>query len=1466
VEPVEIVPNTIYILPPRKEMLVSGKLLITQDKPSDQQLNFPINIFFRSLAREQKDLAIAIVLSGTGTDGSLGIQEVHAAGGLVISQNLETAKFDGMPRSAIQTGCVDACLSPEDIPELLLDYVRAPSKVLTGLRNHSQDGNEPLTGVSAVLEKLRETYDLDFSLYKSATIARRIDRRVSLGCTGIFQDYIDLVLSDNEELDRLYKDLLIGVTRFFRDSEAFDSLSRSVIPQVLDSVGEKADVKLWVPGCATGEEAYSLGILFLEACERLNRSPNIKIFATDVHRDSLLRAAEGLFSPESIEAIFPQSRRQTYFVKESTGLFRVAPKLRKLLIFSQHNLLKDPPFTRIDLVSCRNLLIYFQSPAQNKVLASFHFALKPNGFLFLGPSEGAGKLGHEFDTVDRQWKIFRKLRDVRLPMDLRNSLKEMPTRVPLQHPANLHGQLQRVYDEIMNRYMPSGILLNENRQILHIYGKASRVVKPSSGQMSTDILDLTQGDLRIAVASAIQSAVRRNERSELKGIRYHDELGNCVFNLIAEPVTAKQGGNAYLMVLLEEQPLQLQNPNEESQPRFDPDLEAHERIANLEQELQQTREALQSTIEELETSGEELQAGNEELLASNEELQSTNEELHSVNEELYSVNSEHEQKIRELNALTADWRNLLRSIDIGVIFLDNQYRIRLFSPKATEVFNLLPLDTGRDIRHITSKIPGDDFFNALERVIHSRIAEESRQNSSEGRAYLRRILPYTDNEQDGAGVVITLVDISDLSRTESALRENEARFHSMIKALGEGILLVSRTGEVLSCSDEAARMFSMNSFDMIGQSLFDQKKIQILREDGNPFPNDQSPLHQTLSSGQALRAAVMALRRQDQEDLWVIANAEPILTRGEQASAVLFCFTDITRLKRAEEQLRIAAVALEAWEGMMVTNASEVILRVNRAFSDITGFASEEVVGQTPALLHSGLQNPEFYRSLWKTLNQEGNWKGELWNRRKDGSLYPQWLTITAVPDSSGQTTHYVGTFFDISDRKQAEAKIREMAFYDTVTSLPNRRLLIDRLSQALTSSARSGQYGALLMLDLDNFKTINDVQGHAAGDRVLIEVARRLRESVRECDTVSRLGGDEFVLVLENFGSDELMATSYVEQVAGKILATLSEPYYVNISSPDERFDNSASCGIRLFCGNQIAAEELLKHADVALYQAKDAGKNNAKFFSEATQAELCRAAELSARLHEAIENGEFQLYFQPQFDRHSRIVGAEALIRWQSREGVILSPSQFIPYAEKTGLILPIGRWVLEVACKTLSEWADHPLTRSLRLAINLSARQFHRPEFYETVCRFMKQYSFNPTQLELELTESVVIDDLSEAIGKMKSLKQLGLQLALDDFGSGYSSLTYLKCLPFDRMKIDHSFVRDILTDQDDAVIVSAIIAMGKALRLEVVAEGVETEDQRQYLYRKGCRLFQGYLFSPPVPQQQFLAFLQARLKSN
>jgi diguanylate cyclase (GGDEF)-like protein/PAS domain S-box-containing protein len=566
--------------------------------------------------------------------------------------------------------------------------------------------------------------------------------------------------------------------------------------------------------------------------------------------------------------------------------------------------------------------------------------------------------------------------------------------------------------------------------------------------------------------------------------------------------------------------------------------------------------------------------------------------------------------------------------------------------------------------------------------------------------------------------------------------------------------------------------------------------------------------------------------------------------------------TEITEQKKTEAELRIAAAAFDSAESLMITDAKGVILRVNKAFTESTGYTAEEVVGQTPRILKSGRHDAEFYRVMWVTIHLTGTWQGEIWDRRKNGEIYPKWLIISAVKGADGVVTHFVASHVDITESKAAEEKIKHLAFYDHLTNLPNRRLLMDRLQQAAASNARSGQSGALLFIDLDNFKSLNDTLGHYTGDLVLQQVGQRLQSSIRKGDTVARLGGDEFVIMLLGLSKQSIEAAAQVESVCEKMLLALSRPYQLD----QHTYHCTASIGATLINDNEQAYGELIKQADIALNQAKRAGRNSLLFFDPKMQRSIADRVTLESELRTALENRQFHLYYQIQVDSTNRPLGAEALIRWMHPERGLVSPAQFIPLAEETGLILPIGRWVLGTACAQISEWQRDPSMKDLVLAVNVSARQFHQADFASHVRAVVQQHAINPGLLKLELTEGMLVENIEDTIETMNDLKKIGIQFSLDDFGTGHSSLQYLKRLPLDQLKIDQSFIRDIVIDASDKAIVRTIIAMAQSLDLDVIAEGVETEEQRQFLLDKGCTNYQGYLFSEALPIAQFEALMK------
>lgn len=557
----------------------------------------------------------------------------------------------------------------------------------------------------------------------------------------------------------------------------------------------------------------------------------------------------------------------------------------------------------------------------------------------------------------------------------------------------------------------------------------------------------------------------------------------------------------------------------------------------------------------------------------------------------------------------------------------------------------------------------------------------------------------------------------------------------------------------------------------------------------------------------------------------------------------------------AQYNQRIAAAAFENNKGMMITAPDGTILRVNRAFSAITGYGAQEVIGLTPRLLASGRHDRCFYAAMWREIGGTGSWEGEVWNKRKNGEIYPQHLAISAVKAEDGTVSNYVAALEDLSQKKEADATIHHLAFYDTLTQLPNRRLLADRLEHALAASTRSGKYGALLMIDLDRFKTVNETLGYEAGDQLLKQIAVRLGDYVFEGDTVARSSADEFVLLLEGLSEDPEEAAAGTETAAKRILAALSTAYPL----ANQAYHASFSIGATLFLDHRCAQDELLKQAEIAMNQAKRTGRNMLRFFDPAMQQAIAARADLEGELRKAIEDGQFELHYQPQVERDGRVTGAEALIRWHHPERGLIPPCQFIPLAEENGMITDIGGWVLETACARLAEWRGKPATAHLSVAINVSARQFNQDGFVSQVRELIRRHGVDPAKLKLELTESMLLDDIDAMIEKMNALREIGVGLELDDFGTGYSSLQYLKRLPIEQLKIDQSFVRELVNDDNDKAIVRTIISMADSLNLGVIAEGVETEEQRRYLESQGCGHYQGYLFGRPGPATDIEAYL-------
>jgi diguanylate cyclase (GGDEF)-like protein/PAS domain S-box-containing protein len=700
------------------------------------------------------------------------------------------------------------------------------------------------------------------------------------------------------------------------------------------------------------------------------------------------------------------------------------------------------------------------------------------------------------------------------------------------------------------------------------------------------------------------------------------------------------------------------------------------------------------------------------------------------------------------------------------------------------------------------------------------------------------------------GVILVFRDVGEDYRIRKALIESETRFRRLVEGLVDHFLLTqARDGAVTYVSPSITPILGYTQAEFCARfpdRLTDSASAAgFLEHTREGFEGRRRPPFE------------IEVRSKDGSVRTLEVRQVPVLDETGTAIAVEGIAQDITERRAAEAEQRLAASVLEnTAEGILVTDLNGVVQRVNRAFTSITGYAAAEVVGKTSALLRSGRHGPEFYRDMWDTLGEVGHWQGELWNRHKDGRIYPEWLSISRIPDpnSRGQE-RYVGIFTDISRQKEADAEIARLAFHDALTGLPNRVLLIDRLETGIARAERQDHVDALLFLDLDHFKHINDSLGHNAGDAMLREVARRLTESVREYDTVARLGGDEFVVLVNAVADDHHLAVRRARRAAEKIRAAIAEPMVI----AGHELHTSPSIGVALLPLDADNPEDALKHADKAMYRAKARGRNTIQFFTLEMQTEAEQRLVLENELRRAVDQGELELHYQPIIELSTgAIAGLEALVRWNHPRHGTIAPVRFIPIAEETGLIRSLGEWVMGAACRQARRWQDGGLP-PVWVGVNLSAVQFRQSDITARIAEILRASELDPGLLELELTESLLVENVDSVVRILQELEAMGVSLSVDDFGTGYSSLSYLRRFRLHKLKIDRSFVEDLPGDPDATAITTTIIQMAHNLGLKTVAEGVETDEQLGFLRIQGCDYAQGYLCSRPVPAGEVPALL-------
>ncbi|MHA6281034.1 chemotaxis protein CheB [Salinimicrobium sp. CAU 1759] len=911
-EGMQVLEGHIYLIPPVNNLVIRNNLLHLLEKPKNPTLNLPIDMFFESLAREHREKAIGIILSGTGSDGTRGARAIKENDGMIMVQEPGEAQFDGMPKSAINTGLVDYVLPVKEMGVELDNFLSAPSIF------HFKDGDVAYdqTELMKILNFIDQETGLDFREYKRSTLARRVARRVSVCKCRSLSEYFSYLSTTHGEVDILYREFLIGVTKFFRDSKVWETLREKVIPQMIDSRNNGDTIKIWDVACSTGEEAYSFAMCFFEEIDRQGKDIGLKIFATDIAEKHLEIGGRGLY-PESIAADVPANFLSKYFASKPHK-YEVVEKLRRSVIFSRHNVIKNPPFSNMDLVSCRNLLIYFQPAIQAKALSVLHYSLKKDGFLVLGTSESTHTQENNFAEVDRKWKIYRNIRP---SSRLEGGISHTPSNIVRgksqgNRPAtesitykpptgSNHQKLTSEFNEtVLDHFKAASVYVDSDYNILEAIGEFRKYANLPVSGFSTNLLDMLGTDLKYLVQNSLKRAKKLEQKVYYKDAVFEHHGEKKGVDILVKPLANNHldSGSTFMITFLEKE---LNLDNVEKVDNITLTTRTKEYVSNLEEELKQTKEELQTSLEEIETSNEELQAANEELLASNEELQSTNEELQSVNEEINTVNAENLQKMDDLAALNADINNLLESTQIGTIFLDSSLCIRKFTPAIRQHFSFLNSDVGRPISHFTGNIGKSNLLERCKRVLNSGKTLEKAVVSKEGIRYLRRISPYINSGQEIDGVVITFIEIENLQKSKEKLQASERRFKSFYEE--DPVMHISvnpQNYKILHCNKMTIKQLKYESKEeLVGRSIYD-------------LYNEDSQVEALKSSKEFAEKGVLVnveqkILTKDGEALPVILNAIAETDEDDNIITIRYTFVEIAALKKAEDQLKEQKADLE---------------------------------------------------------------------------------------------------------------------------------------------------------------------------------------------------------------------------------------------------------------------------------------------------------------------------------------------------------------------------------------------------------------------------------------------------------------------------------------------------------------------------------------------------------------------------
>lgn len=1012
----QVVPNRVYIIPPNATLTIKNCTLRVTSPAEPHGRRTPIDSLFSSLAEDRGENAVCIMLSGTGTDGTLGLRAIKEHGGMALAQTLESAKHDAMPRSVIATGLVDHVLPVEEMPAKLLEYAAHLSSV-NGNGKSSSIQEQIGARLGKIYALLQRRTGHDFGQYKRNTSIRRLERRMKALQSETVEQYVQLLEREPEEADKLFNDLLIGVTRFFRDPEAFETLGREVIPKLFEGKEAGSPVRVCVVGCASGEEAYSIAILLCEHASTLDNAPKLQIFATDIDERGLEIARKGRY-PESVAEHVSAERLGRFFSKQD-GTFQVNRDLREICIFSNHSFIKDPPFSRLDLISCRNVMIYLGPDLQQRIIPLFHYALRSGGFLFLGPSESASSHHALFGAIDKKHRVFQRKESlprqaVKFPLAEISRPKRSGDNQPEAEDRDLPKQMERV---ILKRHGPACVIVKENGDAVYFSGRISRYLEQPTGSPDANVVNMAREGIRIPLRTALHRAVTAHERAVQKQVSVQMDGGLSRVDLTVEPLTEFPDANLY-MIVFEDAPGS--SPDHGDSPASDAGSE--ELIRHLESELQSAQERAQAACEELETSNEELQSANEEYQSTNEELESSKEELQSTNEELETVNSELNRKVSELDHANSYLQNLLNSTQVATIFLDLELHIRNFTPADGSVFRLIAGDVGRPITDLATQFTDVGLVDDIKEVLRTLVTRERDLAGAQGRHYLLRILPYRTVHNLIDGVVITFTDVTQLKQAEQSAEDAKTFAESIVDTVREPLLVLDKALRVQSANESFYKTFNVTANETPNTLLYELGNRQWDIPELRRLLGEVLPEKETLEDFQVEHDFPVIGRKT------MLLNARQILQQKGKIPLILLAIEDITERKRAEElQVRLAAIVESSDDAIFSEDLAAIIRSWNRGAERIFGYSASEVIGKPVSMLAVPERADESAGILERISRGEHIDHYETEWRTKDGRTISVSLTISPIVDSSGRVISASAVTRDITQQKLSEVALRSL-------------------------------------------------------------------------------------------------------------------------------------------------------------------------------------------------------------------------------------------------------------------------------------------------------------------------------------------------------------------------------------------------------------------------------------------------------